>query len=492
MPRSIWNPEPMRSHPPRSCDTIRTRRTERAFAGRGGQAILFTAMALVILLFAALWMADVHRIVFVKDRSQNAGDAAALAGARWQASTLNLIGELNLMHAVALASGAANAVDVITNTQLRLCFTGPMTGVAAAQQGAKLNGMYVNEDFTDFVRERADIVRNQYGAMVGGTHAMPEPWPGAWDEYAGMLDAIADDGVAAGIDNATFYTDPVGGHILLDMAFYDAVASRDWCWFYRSHPTLLEDYTDFRWWPGLPPPSTAAFTTCELLGLWLVPLQPRFGRVLASGEVEERIEDAGMALPSPIDPDIADAVENWFFFMPWRWGRWSALDDPFPVEGDVKPQYDYAGADSVMRVEAPITRFSSDGGTEAEDTIVWTGAAKPFGHLEGDGGVTRPNEAGLVLPAFRDVRLIPVDASSASSTGGFDLAWRRHCTEHLPRYLLNGPDSSATCRYCRNLATWERPAFRESGVAWLSTNSWQCTIDPPSGGGSGGGTRRAH
>ena len=54
------------------------------------------------------------------------------------------------------------------------------------------------------------------------------------------------------------------------------------------------------------------------------------------------------ALPSPIDPDIADAVENWFFFMPWRWGRWSALDDPFPVEGDVKPQYDYAGADSVI------------------------------------------------------------------------------------------------------------------------------------------------
>ena len=54
-------------------------RAERVFSGRGGQAILFTAMALVILLFAALWMADVHRIVFVKDRSQNAGDAAALA-----------------------------------------------------------------------------------------------------------------------------------------------------------------------------------------------------------------------------------------------------------------------------------------------------------------------------------------------------------------------------------------------------------------------------
>ena len=467
-------------------------RAERVFSGRGGQAILFTAMALVILLFAALWMADVHRIVFVKDRSQNAGDAAALAGARWQATSLNLIGELNLMHAVALAAGAANAVDVITNTQLRLCFTGPMTGVATAQQGAKLNGMYVNEDFTDFVREHADDVRRQYGASVGGTTALPEPWPGAWDEYADMLDAIADDGVAAGVDNATFYTDPAGAHLLLDMAFYDAVAGRDWCWFYRSQPSLLEDYVDYHGWPGIPPAPTTGFTTCELLGLWLTPQTRRFGNVLASGQVEAEAADAGMALPSPVDPAVQDAVQVWFFYSMGRWGTWNALDDPFPVVGDVKEQYDYVGADSVMRVEAGITRFTSDGGTEADDTILWTGAAKPFGHLEMDGRAVRPNETHLVLPAFREVRLIPVDGSTASSAGSFNLAWRRHCTEHLSRYLDNGPIPNASCRYCRNLFTWEQPAFRQSGVAWLSTNSWQCTIAPSGGGGPGGGTRRAH
>ena len=449
-------------------------------------------MALVILIFAALWMADVHRIIFVKDRSQNAGDAAALAGARWQASTLNLIGELNLMHAVALAAGAPGAVDVITNTQLRLSFTGPMTGVAAAQQGAKLNGMYVNDDFTEFVREHADDVRRQYGAVIGGTTALPEPWPGAWDEYADMLGAIADDGVAAGVDNATFYTDPAGGHLLLEMEFYDAVAGRDWCWFYRAQPTLLEDYTDFHGWPGLPPAPTSGFTTCELLGLWLTPQARRFGNVLASGQVEVEAAGAGMALSTPIDPDVMDAEQNWFFYSMGRWSAWSALDDPFPVEGDVKDQYDYVGADSVMRVEAGITRFTSDGGTEAGDTILWTGAAKPFGHLEMDGRDVRPNETHLVLPAFREVRLIPVDGSTASSAGSFNLSWRRHCTEHLPRYLANGPIPNASCRYCRNLFTWERPAFRQSGVAWLSTNSWQCTIAPSGGGGPGGGTRRAH
>ena len=92
--------------------------------------------AICILVFAMLWMVDVHRIIFVKDRSQNAGDAAALVGARWQATSMNFIGELNLMHALASSMGDDASVDVITNTQMRVCFAGPMTGVAAAQQAA--------------------------------------------------------------------------------------------------------------------------------------------------------------------------------------------------------------------------------------------------------------------------------------------------------------------------------------------------------------------
>lgn len=469
----------------------RISKTDGPFSGRGGQTILFVAMAVVILLFAALWMADVHRIVAIKDKSQNAGDAAALAGARWQASTLNLIGELNLMHALALATGNSNAVDVITNTQVRLSFTGPLTGVAAAQQGAKLNGVYVNEAFTEFVREHAQQVRDDYAATVGGANALPEPWPGAWNEYATMLDAIADDGVAAGIDNAWFYDDPVGGHPLLEIEFYDAIASRDWCWFFRTYPDLLEQYTSYHWWPPIPDPDPSASSSSELLGLWVVPQARHFANILASSPVVESAADLGMNLPNPIDPTVLAEDQVWFFFSMDRWGTWDALDDPFPVEGDVKSEYDYVGADSVMRVESPITRFVSDTGTDADDTIIWTGAAKPFGYLETDSGKVRPNESHLVLPAFRDVRLIPVDASTASSAGSFDLKWRRHCMEHLPRYLQNGPGTVSGCRYCRQLVTWEIPAFRQSGVAWLSTNSWQCTISPP-GGDDGGGTRRAH
>ena len=145
-----------------------------------------------------------------------------------------------------------------------------------------------------------------------------------------------------------------------------------------------------------------------------------------------------------------------------------------------------------MRVEAGISRFMSEGGgTDAEDVIVWTGAAKPFGYLETDGGEENPTSARLVLPAFREVRLIPIDTSSASSGGSFNLRWRRHCVEHLPIYIKQGPAALPPCRYCRRLVTWERPEFRAEGVGWLSTNSWQCTISPP-GNGPGGGTRRAH
>ena len=65
--------------------------------------MLFALMVLVIATFVVLWMFDVHKTLFVKARSRNAGDAAALAAARWQGATLNLLGELNLLQAVSLA-----------------------------------------------------------------------------------------------------------------------------------------------------------------------------------------------------------------------------------------------------------------------------------------------------------------------------------------------------------------------------------------------------
>ena len=148
--------------------------------------------------------------------------------------------------------------ETISEAAIRVSFAGPLAGAAAAQQAAKLNGAPSNEDFTDFVRERALVARRGYGANLGGEDALPEPWPGAWDEYASMLGALADEGVAAGIDNASFFDDPAGGHVLLDQGFYAAVLGRSWCWFHWSAPTLLDDYSGWGWWP---PSTWSSMTT---------------------------------------------------------------------------------------------------------------------------------------------------------------------------------------------------------------------------------------
>ena len=166
-------------------------------------------------------------------------------------------------------------------------------------------------------------------------------------------------------------------------------------------------------------------------------------------------------------------------------------DPAFPIEGALKPEYDYAGADAAMRVENPVRRLTAP---DAEDgALVWTGAAKPFGSLEADGGAAEPPTAvPLVLPAFPHVRLVPLDTVSMPSGGAFDLAWRRHCREHLPVYLERGPAAlAAGCRHCRALRLWEDPALRRAGSRWLATNGWKCTVAPP-GGGPGGGSRHAH
>lgn len=458
---------------------------------RSGQAVLFIVMAVCILVFAMLWMVDVHRIIFLKDRSQNAGDAAALAGARWQATSLNFIGELNLMHAAAASIGDDISVDVITNTQLRVCFVGPMTGVAAAQQAAKLNGIYVNEEFTDFMMEHADKIEDEYGSIMNGNTALPEPWQGAWYEYADMVRAIASDGVAAGVDNAIFYNDPMGAHPLLQIQFYDAIRGKNWCWFHFHGMHLLEEYDGYTWWPDLPRQERVSFMSPEYLPLYLNTVDLRLSSVAHENHPSiEAAEEHGIAL-EPQGSYQEEKTEAWFYYTAGRWGSWKTMIDPaFPIEGDVKDEYNYEGADSVMRVEASSHRLMEE--TKAHDTIVWTGAAKPFGYLENEDGKSTPSSVGLVLPAFRSVNLIPIDASSAPEGGSFNMKWRKHCEYHLPLYMKNGPSSLIpNCTYCKQLMTWEIPEFRMSGVEWLSSNDWKCVISPP-GSGSSGGTRHAH
>ncbi len=487
---------------------LRTTRSDRR-AARGGQAIIFLLMAMVILAFVVMWNFDVHKIVKMKNVTQNAGDSAALMASRWQGVTLNLVGDLNLLHALALSTGEADTATSCTNVQARILFVGPMIAFMASQQAAKNNGVYRNPEYDDAIREHATKVRFDYPAAVGqnGEMLFPEPYPGCWNEYADMLDLAAEEGVAVGPENVRFYGDAIGGHILYTIAFYDAIAGRNWCWFYHNAPTLLQDYRNFFpcWWPPLPEPPRTRPLNCEIYGLGMAKANTTtFDTWLTLNDASEFAVQRGLG--DGMNETGMTTEATWYTYSSGRWGDWEAIrydgDRQFPVVGPVRDEYDYSGADAAVRVETTSERITPgpEGGTQ-ENTVLWTAAAKPFGHL-GDG--SRPNDYQIVLPAYHDVRLIPIDASSAPAGGGFDLGWREHCEQHLPDYMDNGPTVLPRgCYYCNQLRTWENPSFRQSGVNWLAANSARCIVRRGGGGGggggwggrgggSGGGTRRGH
>jgi len=455
----------------------------------GGQVMIFLLMVLLFLSVVLVWNFDLHNVIHLKLRSQNAADAAALAAARWQGITLNLIGDLNIMQAVALSAGADNAARQIAETQSRLCYVGPMIGLLASQQAAKNNGIHVNASFSERLAAHARTVLADYNAVFA------EPYADCWNEYGAMLSAIADSGAAAGPDNTCFYTDYSAGHTLLTMNFYDAIAGRDWCWFYWHAATLLQTYADYQSWPALPPqiPETQPENS-EVYGLGLTTISTLPGGPLTVAKMNELRVERNLA-PQVIKDEVVTAMGagKWFIYDSSKWSEWAIMNDSsFPIfpERQVKPQYDYTGADAVARIEAVAERHLPG---SSDRQISCTAAAKPFGYLTaGDGTQIRPDAYQIVLPAFHDIRLIPVDASSSPSGGAYDLTWREHIEDHLPVYIDNGPGGlDADCWYCQQLITWEDPAFRQTGIEWLSDTTHSCETFSP-GSGPGGGTRRGH
>jgi hypothetical protein len=258
---------------------------------------------------------------------------------------------------------------------------------------------------------------------------------------------------------------------------------------------LLEDYTGYTWWPGLPPVQLQHYGNCEFFSLFVDSVQTSLRRLLPTSRLEAAVEEAGLVMVGDPSNQWSRVDQIWFTYAGGRWDRWDALDLPFPMTGTVRQEYDYQGADAIARVQAELDRFTpgADGNGSRKDSVTWTAAAKPFGYLDLDGTAVVPSAYGFVLPAFREVRLMPIDAASMPGGGSFDLDWRRHIVEHLPVYMERGPSAlNASCWYCAQLVTWEVPAFRQEGVDWLRLYSDRCLINPPGGGGHGGGSRHAH
>lgn len=466
---------------------------------KSGQTLIFMALVVVMVAFAALFYFDVHKILHVKGVSRNAGDAAALAGARWQAISLNMVGSLNVAGAMAitddLSAGRADSpeAELIADLQRRIAFSGPMFGFVASQQAAKNNGLFNQEEFARDLRSHAHLVRNEYHLLYSQPFTPSGTFGTAWEEVAGMLDLMADHGVAVHAPWQYYRNYSHMDHLLLDPAFYDAIAGRSWCWFFYNAFDELQNYNHWTDWDDLPLIVEQQPVNAEIYSLQLrrVRVRDRIP-VLPSGDdwqsTLENLRDALENFEARDEAAYGDFDADWAFYND-RWGSWSAnIPDNFPWDGEIRSQYDYAGADAAVAVRATTDRHTDFQGA---DTVNWSAGAKPFGSLEGN---ARPNTYGLVLPAYTDVRLVPIDATMTGGGGQLRPGWLEFIMVYLPMYIEYGPGVLPNGNwYANQLRAWEIGEFRRAGVDWLLENSDSCHIPPPGGGGGGdGGTYRGH
>ena len=170
-----------------------------------GAFIVFTALAIWFLMMFVAFAVDFGNYYQHRARLQNAADASALALARWQGATLNMIGDLNLAHLAAVCQSNRNAIAGIVALQQRLAFMGPTVGFKAANDIAKENGIAISPDMTLATRLVADFMD---------------------DGYRRMLEVVLRDGIRAGVDNASLVR---AGNVdpRVDPDFYAAIRSKD-------------------------------------------------------------------------------------------------------------------------------------------------------------------------------------------------------------------------------------------------------------------------
>jgi hypothetical protein len=190
---------------------------------------------------------------------------------------------------------------------------------------------------------------------------------------------------------------------------------------------------------------------------------------------------------------ITNKTQSWFFYDDSRWRRWWEMDPTgiwnFPVVGKVKEEYDVRGCAAVCRV---VRRAKNLLG-EVEYPVEWAAAAKPFGTITDEDGKLSPvtDLKGFVIPAFTDVRLVPIDSVGGRDFSTADFDWMIHLREHLPIYLASGPSALSSCFFCAQLKAWERETLRSEAREWLKLNSGSC-IRSTGGYSSNGGTPHGH
>ena len=460
-------------------------------AKRGQIAIYLVAVVLAVTVLVAMNV-SVFLAVRSKNRAMNAGDAAALAVANHQGELLNQIGECNIAHLKAALEGDREKCDEIMERQRRICFLNPLDGIIIGNEAARLNGVDrdAGEGMAKILREHALEIKTVF---ANAPELYPEPWDGAWYEYAEKLMIIVDslgDEMVVGPDNVEF-ADAWQCFPLLDKLFYEAIAGSDWCWFHFNGEWLFDRDSHNMPRPDFEDPVLQSNSEVYSLHLQFHPLPSIEGEML---QIIKKLTDCDEATITNNMALLSEESQEWAFFD-WMWHRWDEIDPygatAFPSVGPIKPEYNIRGCAAVCRVENSYEDLV-DGNV---GTASWTAAAKPFGFVENLDGEASPvtNLKYLVTPVFDNVRLVPIDSVGGRHLSTADLTWIEHIRKHLKSYFTSGPYSLGHgCFYCDQLRRWENPAFRATGKIWLKYHAGTCVRPASSGGYWGGGAEHGH
>lgn len=437
-----------------------------------GQAVVLLLALLVAMAAMAFWLLDTHRSVLARLRAQDAGDPVALAAAKWQAAGLNLIGELNLIHAYMLADDEKNAPAALAlhELQQRISLTTPMLALQAAQQVARQNNAQPIPAAREFLQDCAKFIR------------FPNFYEGATEDFHEMLEAILREDEIYAFPISPIFSD--ANSKLGNQDFYEAVLANDYCWFWFNDYNFLETYRSRQDFGAMPEISTRVFFSLGVETTWvsLASLRedaPMDGSLPPTVErMNEQMRTLGhpdIPPPSPLDLfDPTAPANEQLLLHPWMvynsaWSPWEEMRKTnLPIRAAVRPEFDVLGTYAVTMV--------------MRNDYPWMAAAKPFGSVGGE----PPRASELLLGGFDAVRLVPIDALEAG-LHPFEPAWLRHIYFHLHDYVRAGTYVEG-CRYCRALNKWDWSAFRPTASAWLAEFGHTCRRPKPGRGDSGGAT----
>ena len=431
--------------------------------GKSGQI----AILLVLLLAGLVMLFALNVDIFTSSRSkirlQNAADASALALARWQGATLNMIGDLNLAHLAAVCHSNRSAIAGIVSLQQRLAFMGPTVGFKAANDLARENGVDVSRDMTLATRLIAEFM----------------------DEgYRRMIDVVLRDGIRAGVDNAAMVragtVDP-----RVDPDFYAAIRSRDFrtmCLRYAGGAHHLPSIP-----PGAPDPDEIMLSGCNAcfgnVGIgW--ESGAAYGGMI--GALADFARDCGIDNETINAPGLKTnamlfAERGWCVYDATEWRDLPAefSFSRFPWLTPLKDIYNTSGGSATIRVDGSVALTAVAAQTNG---ISAQAAAKVLGSAWGRKvGTTMPP---LVLPCFDRSRLVPFGPGAA---GRYGMSNSRHI-----RGLLGLLGRGGASSYLGLLDVFNGDEFQSAAEKWYSehghTDADGC--HPPSRGGTerGGGT----